>query len=41
MVARTAIAFFPEDCSPMFRLSIVLFTICKHVHAHEHRGKRL
>lgn len=30
MVARINTAFFTEDCSPTFRVSMVLFTICKH-----------
>ena len=30
MVAKTDTAFLTEDCSPMFRVSMVLFTICKH-----------
>ena len=30
MVARTDTAFLTEDCSPTFRVSMVLLTICKH-----------
>ena len=32
MVARTVMAFLPEVCSPMLRLSVVLFSICTHAY---------